>query len=159
MAVYDWLKVSNFEIILHPQSQKLELMVQEVNIPGFTLGDIHIGHPSQSFHHIGDDINWNPLVLTVLCDEDLDAYVQCYNLITKTKNPKTGELVIDVIKFDGVLFITTNKNNTQYRFFFKDCWIFDLSDLRVSTTSSDAEHINFTVTIYYDYFEIEKVKK
>ena len=159
MAVYDWLKTVNFNILLHPDSRKLEFMVQEVNIPGFTLGDVHIGHPGQSYHHIGDDITWNPLVLTILCDEDLEAYLECYNLITKTKNPKTGELVIDVIKFDGVLMITTNKMNYNYEFFFRDCWIFDLSDLRVSVAEADSTPVTFTVTIYYDYFEVIKREK
>lgn len=150
--VINLLKQCNFQLILAGK-KVLELFVQEVNMPGFTLGDMPINHWTQNENRIGDNIMWNDLDLTVVCDENLGAYKEVYKHVIAEKNPFTGFLDPITTTFDGKLLMTTNKNNVSHEIIYRNCWIVSLGDMQLTTTSSEDEQVTFTVGIKYTYWE------
>lgn len=148
------LKNCSFAIQLKDDQDTLEFTVQEANLPGLQLGEMPIGHMSQQQRRPGDNITWNPLALTIVCDEKLKAFREAYAFIRKTKDPELAFINPFTI-FDAVLFITTNKNNIQHRFFFRNAWIQSITDLQFTAASSEDEQMTFTVELVYDYYEFE----
>lgn len=155
MAKHDLLKQCNFQIII-PNRPNLEFFVQEVPIPGFQLGEMQMSHWTQNEARPGDNISWDRLQLTVVCDEDLQAYKDVYNHIILEKDPENGYLEISRSVFDAKLMLTTNKSNIQHVITFKYAWIVSVGELQLTTTSTEDEQITFTVEVAYTYFEFER---
>jgi hypothetical protein len=157
MAYYDLFKTGNFRIQLKDQTN-LEFFVQETTVPGVTVGTIDIGYGSMKDVRPGDSLEFNPLTLTVICDEDLQAYKDVYTYILKmTHNPVTNVIQVDPEVFDAYLLLTTNKNNITHRLHFHDMWIESISDLQLQTVSPDENNISFTVGLKYVYYLFEEV--
>lgn len=151
MAINDLLKVSSFNIQFK-DSKSLELMVTSTNLPGFTLGGLDISRPVVKDSRPGDSLTFNDLSLTVLCDEDLNAYKEIYTYIIKSANPNTGELDISSPVFDSTLFLMTNKNNVQHKIVFYNSFFKEIGDLQFETTSSEDEQLTFTIGLGFSFF-------
>lgn len=153
MAKNDILKAGNFKLAFKDQ-EGIEFFIQEVNLPGFQLGEVPISaHFAQQERRPGDHIQWNNLTLQVICDEDLKAFEDARRYITRAKNPETGEMDNDYIFFEGTLALTTNKNNVGNIYKFKNCWIQMVSDLLLSTTTGEDDPVTFSIEIIYSYYE------
>lgn len=157
MAYHDLFKTGNFKIQLKDQIN-LEFFVQEATIPGITVGTIDAGYMSMRDKRPGDSLDFNPLTLTLLCDEDLQAYKDVYEYILHlTHNPKTNEIFVEPEVFDAYLFLTTNKNNVAHKLHFYHMWIETISDLQLQTVSPDENSISFTVGLKYNYYLFENM--
>lgn len=151
MARIDFFKICNFIISLG-NNKEIELQVQKANIPGITLGSIDVNWMSMKDKRTGDSIEYDSLSLDIIIDEDLKSYKQIYDNLILAHNPETNVLEVQKHIFDGVLNLTTNKNNIQHSIFFKDCWIKSISDISLETTSSEDESIVTTLDIQFNWF-------
>lgn len=158
MAVNNLLKPGNLEITLKDH-RMIEFNLQEVALPGFQLGETWLNNPSQNWRNPGDNITWNELVCTVICDEEMNAYFEAYDYITAAKNPKTGEMKLDEVRFDAKLTLLTNKNNPLRVITFYDAWIRSLTEAQLTVTSAEDEPVVFTVEIVFDYFDHKKLTR
>lgn len=150
------LKSSQFKLILERAEKTVEFFVQECNIPGYNIGEMSVAWMAQNQQRPGDNITWNVLTATILCDEELKALTECHNYCFRIKNPKTGELGGPEETFDAKLLILTNKNNYKHVITFYDAWIQNVSDLQLSHTTSEDDPVTFTVDFQYDYYTIGK---
>lgn len=157
MAYIDVAKQSNYRIVLKDRKE-LEFWVQETNLPGFGYGEIAMNWNQNQRKLPGDSINWNQLTLQVLCDEDLKAFMDVYDLVTQIRGPESSIVDVETPVFDAVLFITTNKNNVLWKVTFHNAWIANVGDLQFSNTTSDDDPIIFTVDLNYDYYTPERMK-
>ena len=154
MAKNDIIKAGNFRLSFKDQSS-LEFFIQEANLPGFQLGEIPIGaHLAQQERRPGDHIQWNNLILQVICDEDMKAFEDCRRYIMTAKDPETGAMDNDYIYFQGTLVLTTNKNNSGVTYKFENCWIQSVSDLAFSTTTGEDDPITFSVEVIYTHYKL-----
>jgi hypothetical protein len=151
----DFLKSSSFRIVLEKPEAAIEFFVQEAILPGWQIGELNVAWMAQNQQRPGDEIVWNQLNMTVLCDEALEAWKACHRYCLRIKNPETGELGGPEETFDGKLIILTNKNNLSHEITFHDAWIQNVSDLQFSNTTSEDEPMTFTMDIQYDYYTIE----
>lgn len=154
MAVTDLLKVSNFSIQFK-DSKKLELMVANTNLPGFSLNTMTLNRPVVDDKRPGGQLEYSDLTLTVMCDEDLNAFKEIYTYLVLSANPNTGDLEINRNVFDSVLFLLTNKNNTQHKVHFYNCFFTSVGDLRFESTAPEAEHITFDISLQYSFYNFE----
>lgn len=155
MAYHDLFKTGNFRIQLKDQ-QDLEFFVQETTVPGITVGTISIPYSSMNDQRPGDSIEFNPLTLTINCDEDLKAYKDVYRYIIKlTHDPVSNEIRVEPEVFDAYLLLTTNKNNVAHKLHFHDMWIETVSDLQLQSVSGDENAVSFTVGLKYNYYLFE----
>jgi hypothetical protein len=154
MANINLFKSCNFKIALKSEKQ-IELMVQEVNLPGYTIGQIETRWQSMSDKRPGDSIEFNDLMLTVLIDEDLEIYKEIYNNLILQHNPLTNTLECSKQLFDGYLFLLTNKNNLQHKVHFYNCWIKSLDDVQLSHATSEDEQLIVTLNISYNFYMFE----
>jgi len=148
------LKSSQFKLLLEIQEKTVEFFVQEVNIPGWAIGEMEVAYMAQNQQRPGDNITWNALSAMVVCDEELNAIIECHKYCFRIKNPATGELGGPEETFDAKLMILTNKNNYKHVITFHDAWIQTVSDLQLSHTTSEDDPVTFSVDIQYDYYTI-----
>jgi len=152
----DFLKSAQFKLVLELQEKTVEFFVQECNLPGWQIGEMQISHMSQIQQRPGDNITWNQLTATILCDEELKAFIECHKYCFRIKNPDTGELGGPDETFDAKLVILTNKNNYQHVVTFYDAWIQNVGDMPFTNISTEDEPITFTIDLQYDYYTIGK---
>ena len=157
MAQNDLLKSGNFRFVTKNQ-RNVEFFVQEVNLPGFSLGEMTINaHLAQQERRPGDNISWNNLSMQVICDEDLNAFEEARQYVMDLRDPETGELDPLGMIFEGFLFLTTNKNNVQKHYVFHNCWINSVGDMQLSTTTSEDDPVTFQVDVTYTYYELHDI--
>ena len=154
MAYHDLFKTSNWQIQLKDQTH-VEFFCQEAAIPGITIGTIANRYQSMDDKRPGDSINFNDLTLTIICDEDLSAFKEILKYLNMTHDVRTNEIQVQPEVFDSYLYITTNKNNIQYKLHFYDMWIESISDLVLQTITGDDNSISFTVGLKYNYYTFE----
>lgn len=146
-------KTCNFAIQLPGDQSSIEFFVQEASLPGIQLGEMQISHMSQIEYRPGDNISWNPLTLTVVCDETLQAFKQAYDFVIKTKNPETAHMDNVDQPFEAYMHLTSNKNNIIHTIVFHDAWIQNITDLQLMNTSMEDEQVTFTLDLRYSWYE------
>ena len=155
MANVNMFKVSNFSLNLKDQTN-IELMAVDVVIPGLTLGELSIPRPVVRDLRLGDTLTYEDLTISCLCDEDLLAYSDVYNYITKSANPESGDINIAYPVFDSTLFLTTNKNNVQYKVTFYNCFFKNIGGINLTSQSTEEEQFTFSITLGYSYYIFSK---
>jgi hypothetical protein len=130
-------------------------MVQEVNIPGVTLGQMDLNWQSMKDKRTGDSMEFNDLTLSVLIDEDLQTFKELFNALILAHNPHTNVLEVQQQMFDGYLSLLTNKNNFQHNLHFYDAWIKSVDDIQLSHQTSEDEQLLVTMQICYNYYLFE----
>lgn len=151
MSSTNLFKVSNF-ILQFKDTTHLELMTTEANIPGITLGELNIGRPVIRDLRNGDSLTYDDLTVTILCDESFSAFKEIYNYIMKSSDPNTANIDVVYPIFDSVLVLTTNKNNSQHKLTFLNCFFKNISSIQLTSQSSEEEQITFTITLGYSYY-------
>lgn len=147
-------KASNFDLILRDDLNEIVFNCQSANLPGISIGEINIPYMGQTNQIPGDSLTFNPLMVSVLCDENFEAFEQAYNILTKTKG-LDGTYNVEVPVFDALLVLNTNKNNLKKLVYFKNAWVQDISDLSMELTGDDS-FLTFTITIKYLNYSFKK---
>ena len=151
MAKTDLLKVNNF-LIQFKDTKQLELMVTNSPLPGFSINPLTLSRPVVDDKRPGGQLTYTDLSLTVLCDEDLNAFKEIYSYLILAANPNTGDLEINKTVFDSTLFILTNKNNIQHKVYFYNCFFTRVGDLVFNSNATDADHITFDIDLSYSFY-------
>lgn len=136
-----------------------EYYIRDVNLPGMTFS-LPNGYTSPSAFNTSlnlepDTIDYNPLNVNFLVDEDLQIWK---TIINKAKMASVGLLNdIENDKSTSWIIIKDNNGNTRMKIVYKDCVISDISDMSYSSGSND-EELTFSVTLMYSEFIIEDNK-
>jgi len=148
-------KESNFRIMFKQDLPAIEVMITITNIPGFGLSQIELPRPGIMDKRPGDFLTFNDLSVTVNCDEKLEVYKQIHNYLLTASNPNNAHYDNVYPIFDGILLLTTNKNNVQHKITFYDCFFKSVGNIQLQSTTSDDNLISFNMDIGYVYFDFE----
>jgi hypothetical protein len=154
MFTTNLFKVSNFKLGLK-DSKHIELNTTAVNIPGLSLGEINVPRPVVRDLRGGEQLTYDDLIISVLCDEKLEAYKEVYDYIMKSANPVNANIDVSYPVFDSSLLLTTNKNNIQHKITFLNCFFKSVGGMQLTSSSTEEDHINFDVTLGYSYYLFE----
>lgn len=148
-------KISNFQIVLPNSLKTIQFYCQEATLPGITVGTIESKYMSMIDYRPGDSLNYNPLTLTIICDQGLETYKELFSILKLTHDPMTNRLEVNQEIFDGYLMLTSNKNNIIHKVHFYDCFITDISDITFQSTSGEEPSFNITIGIRYNFHKFE----
>lgn len=135
----------------------LVFFVQSVNLPSITLTQSNIPTPFTQVNIPGNQLEYGDLSLTLIMDEDFQAWFELYNWMNALGNPnsydKRGSLTetpgrINSVTSDAALIVKTNANNPNIIIDFKDIFPTSISDLTFATTESQDF---LTVSISFGY--------
>lgn len=142
--------LTNF-IQVSPQLEHIPFFLQRVNIPGLNSSPEQINTRGGNRFHVGQDtLEFNPLSIEMLIDEDLLIWLELQEFL-RGKIRKDG--TFDVTPFDFIITINNNKGNKLFNIVYEDCRITSLSDIQLDTTSTQQHH-TLSLELQYDRYDI-----
>jgi hypothetical protein len=165
----NFLASSNFRMALQ-RAPSLNFFLQGISIPGLSFeGSIDVPTPFVKIPIPGDHINYAPLTVEFIVDEDLTNYLEIWNWIISIAGPESidptstdrldNKLVTDYnsrARSDIKLMILSSAKNPNLEVTFYDAFPSSLGQLNFTTVSSDISYIQCSVTFDYIKYKIEK---
>lgn len=141
--------------------------IQEVSLPGVTLGDSSRNYSTGKASIPGDNLEYNELSVTFVVDESLNNWREIYNWMRGLAPTKLGDdnQYTDLKKSDynvvsdGSLIILTNSSNPNITVSFKDLYPMSISDVSLRITDPSIDPLTSTVTFRYSYMEFDVNKE
>ena len=129
---------------------------QEVNIPGVSLGEVDRVTPFLDMFSPGTKLNYDPLDIEFLINEDMSSWVEMYKWFISIADPdgfekRDGSKELQTIKHfsDASLTILSALNNPIFRIHFRNAFPLTLGSVDFDTKLS-ADHI-MTVRASFRY--------
>ncbi len=159
----NYLAKHNFRFMIK-KLPNVNFFCQGVNIPGFSVANVSEGNPFVAIPYSGEHIDYQPLTVTFLVDEDMKNYIEIYNWLRALAFPDKFDqykALADVPKYTGEglkselsVFVLTNAKNAQYNVVFSDAFPIALSSIDFSSVNSETQYATVTATFKYTGFEI-----
>lgn len=162
------LNPGEFRIYIH-RAPYLSFFVQTVALPTINLPSVDSENPFTSIPMPGDHIEWEPLSVIFLVDEDLKGYSECYNWIRGLGFPETFEEYKQALesgasnRFEATtspisVFTNTGSKNANIEFIFDDAVPTMVSAPTLSTDhEADVPVVTAKVSFMYTKFDVRKV--
>jgi hypothetical protein len=147
-----------------------------INLPGISSSPTQLNTPFSDLPVPGDKIEYEPLEVSFLVDEDyrswltvhdwvrgitfpttFDEYKKLGLLGTTRPQSKLAESVERPQYSDAILTLYTNKNNPHIRVKFRNCFPISLSSINFSTQDTADIIISGSASFKFDYYDIERV--
>lgn len=141
---------------------ELEYMIQGGSIPQVTGAAISVDTPFTDFKVAGDNLEYEPLTIEFVVDEELLNYGSVLTWMEGIYFPETHTQYAEHIKVqDGVdckivIQMLSSAYNPILNFEFLDCIPTTLSELPLGEGSDGADYIKATVTFEYSLFKINR---
>ena len=158
------LQSTKFTFII-PDKPFLKYFCQTVQLPSVSTSEIAVPTPFATTYRHGEKLNFDPLIITALMDEDLRVWRETFAWLESLTRPETFEQyprkskkdVVTPLYFDGFLTVNTNANNPNIRIKFRNCHPTNIGMVNFDT-KVDADTIpTADFTFRYDYFEFERL--
>lgn len=164
-----YLSPLGFRFVLN-RTPNTNYFVQNVRLPTLTLGEVDPENPFVKLPTPGTKLNYEPLDITFMVDEDMRNYLEINEWLVGLGFPdnfgqyrrlvEANEISATpstAVFSDGTLLILTSHQNANVKVTFKDMFPISLSDLSFDSTMSDVEYLKATVTFRYKQYTIEKL--
>jgi hypothetical protein len=126
--------------------------IQTVNLPGLNFAHIQAGRQSSMLNFQADTLNFNDLTVDIIVDEKLEVWKDIAGSMLKMREAESG--YGELIEKNSWLEIQDDNGGSVLKLKFTNCLIESMDDLAYNTNADD-EIITMSVTIRYDYYEIE----
>lgn len=166
----NYLASSNFRLALQ-RAPSLNFFLQGASIPGLSFeGNIDMPTPFVKVPIPGDHLNYSPLTVEFMVDEDLTNYMELWNWMFSIAGPDSLDpslhQVVDNsigtdyttrMRSDVKLIILSSAKNPNIEVTFYDAFPSTLGQLNFSTVNSDLNYIQSSVTFEYIKYKIERI--
>jgi len=122
-----------------------------VGLPGISLGLTPVPNPSLDYSVPGSKLQFHPLTINFLIDEDLSNYKEVYNWMMEMRSPE-DHTQADVLS-DCTLTILSNQKNPIAHITFVDTFPIELADLQFDFRAPETQFSS--VTLEYKYFKFD----
>lgn len=138
------------------KTPNVNYFVQQVGMPGVTLGTIDIATPFQRIPLAGTQLSYGDLSITFKIDEDLQNYLELYRWLEAISFPDDftqypGEREV---YSDATLTILTSAYRAKHEIVFRDMFPIDLGGFTMLTTASDVDHVECIATFRYRSYDV-----
>lgn len=145
--------------------------VQEATIPAVSLGVASYDNPLQDIHLPGEKLQYSPLPIRLMVDEELRTYTQLYGWMRREAFPDNKpDLASDAYGQARLpanvdpsmpmsplyLLVLDSNNNPVIKFVFWYAFPISLGQLSFDTTEDGASYLYLDAEFAYTYFTIEK---
>lgn len=144
--------------------------VQSVTLPNLSLGQFDLDNPFVKLPVPGTKLDFSPLTMTFIVNEDMDNYLEIYNWLMGLGFPESfqqySQLANDRpslnakstdVYSDGTLLVMSSNHNANLKIVFEEMFPISLTDLTFDSTLSDVQYLSATVTFRYRLYTIEKL--
>ena len=156
----NYLQPTGFRVIINrTRYPNLEYFCQSVSHPGATLTPLEL--PTRRITSVplaGDKMTFSEVNFTIIIDENMTAYREMYDWMTRITNEgqvSGGEAMTKVPTYaDITLAVLSSHNNTVQKIKYKDCVPTSLGTIEFQSTSGDTTYVTFDATFRFSQFEI-----
>jgi hypothetical protein len=152
------------------RTPKTNYFVQGVTLPTLSLGQFDLEDPFVKLPIPGTKLDFSPLTLTFLVNEDMENYLEIYNWLNGLGFPESFQQYAALagdrpslnskstdVYSDGTLLLMSSNHNANVKVVFKEMHPISLSDLSFDSTLTDVQYLSATVTFRYRIYTIEKL--
>lgn len=151
---YNNLQTNKFLFTLQRTPETM-FRVVSVNLPSVSIPAPSTGAISAPQYFAGSSVEYNPITLTFIVDEDLKNYIEIFNWITQQQfNTSKDRLNESALYSDGSFLSLTNASNTNVAIEFKSMFPIELGGIQFSTNDTPGPAM-CDVTFQYAYFTIK----
>lgn len=163
------LNSTNFRFELE-RAPYLTFFTQNVILPSISLGYSDVENPFSTISYPGDHLNFDPLNVTFMVDEDLNGYIEIFNWMKGLGFPNTFEEYKDLVfnevytsrttetTSDISVFTMTGSRNANIKYTFFDAYPISLSPIVLNSSVVDVPTLTCQATFRYTNFDIESIK-
>jgi len=136
-----------------------QYLCQEVNIPSVSLGEVNRATPFLDMFSPGTKLQYSPLDVTFMVDEELQSWKDMYNWFVSIADPDGFEKrdhnkELQQVKHfsDATLTVLSALNNPIVRLQFTNVFPLSMSDIKFDTKLSAETIITCTATFRYQSY-------
>jgi hypothetical protein len=162
----NFLAQPNFRFFIK-KTPNVNYFIQDINLPGISIPQTEHPNPFTRIPYSGDHIDWEPLNVTFMVDEDMANYLEIWNWLVALGFPQnhdqyralasikkeTGDGMIS----DASLMLLSSKMNSMFDITFIDAFPVALSGINFSSTTNDYQFLTATATFAYTYYTINSL--
>jgi hypothetical protein len=131
-------------------------------MPGVATNEVMVPTPLVDTYRHGDKLQYEPLMISFLIDEDFRVWEETYNWFRSLTFPHDfkeyrrfkGQRT--EAYYDGILTFNNNANRPNFRVKFVGCHPTSLSAVDMSTMESADSTPTAMLSFRYNYFDIER---
>lgn len=161
----NFLAPTNFRFFIK-KSPNVNFFIQKATIPSVTLGSISQPTPLISIPQPSDQLQYSPLSITFIVDEDLRNYLEIYDWLLGLGFPETSTQYANLqsksrISGEGIISdisvnVLNSAKNPNFEFIFMDAFPIQLGSLNFSVTETGIEYLTVDATFDYRSFTINR---
>ena len=170
-ATHDNLLPNRFRLQLK-RAPNLDFWLQETAIPGFEISPTGQPNPFVEIPKSGDHIEYEPLGVTFIVDNQLANYLEIFNWLTSlgfpdsfdeyaslvnTQRPPVLDAVDAGITSEINLFVLNGSQQPKFRFHFSDAFPFAIGKLMMTSTDADLNRVVCYAAFKFTSFHVYPV--
>lgn len=142
----------------------VEFFVQRTSIPSVNGNPAIMPTPFNKLNFTPDKLEYSPLELTFIVDENMNNYIEVLNWIKGTTFPERYEQYKnlstskDGISSDITILVLNSHKNPSIKIDFSSCIPISLSEIVLDTTQTDVVYPEATLVLAYNYFDVSPYK-
>ena len=143
----------------------IQYFCQTVSIPSVSLGEVNRATPFLDMFSPGTKLNYDPLDIEFLINEDMSSWVEMYKWFISIADPdgfekRDGSKELQTIKHfsDASLTILSALNNPIIRIHFRNLFPLTLGSVDFDTKSSAETIMTVRATFRYESYNYEIIK-
>ena len=152
----NFLGQTGFRLVLE-RTPTMNYFSQSASLPGISLGTSNVVNPLLDYPLPGEKLTFSPFDISFRVDEDLKNYIEIYNWLVGLGSPSTTDQynrfknnsVHQSNLSDATLSILSSKYNPNIRVKFQKMFPESISELLFTSTGSDIEYLEATVSFRY----------
>lgn len=149
------------------RAPSVNYFVQQVSMPSVQLGQTSVPTPFTRLQIGGDHVSYSDLSVTFKVDEMMENYVEMLSWINGLGFPENFEQSFDrsqtlvnttkLALSDVTLHVLSSSKNAIHEITFVDAYPTSLSGLNFSSTLTDIDHLECTVTFAFTTFRHKRL--
>lgn len=138
---------------------EVEFFVQKVSIPSISLNVVNVPTRYNKMNVSGDELNYSPLDLTFIVDENMFNYISVFKWMKGLTFPEDSTQYRNLSLKNGIdsdvsIIVLNSHKNPSIKVDFSGAFPTNLSEIFLDTTQTDVIYPTATVSFNYDYFDI-----
>ena len=141
---------TNFRLEIQ-NAPEVNYFIQSTELPSLNLPAVPVPYQDNTVYMPGDTLEFSPLVVQFIVDEDYDNYIYLYKWMLATRRGSK-----DLHFKDLTLHLLSNNKTQNINVCFVNSIPTDLSALSYDNSTTDVPPVLCTVSFRYHYFEFKK---
>ena len=125
------------------------------SIPGVSLNAAIQATPHRDLRVPGDKMQWDPLVIKFIVNEDLTNWLEAFNWLVSIGAPQDYSQYEGLGFQDATVTIYDSHNNVSRRVKFTDCIPVSLSQIDFSSQEAETDYKYCTLVLEYSHYSFE----